>query len=127
MAITRTIARPMTREEDRVAAVTVDMPPSGGFSIHASRVVTGRANDGSIVGSPRGGAQIARSSARISSETVTLASGAIVRVTDIVEALDLLADRWGAEDDAARAQGPAPRPEAGTQQVGRPDADRPIV
>jgi len=103
MAVTRNIAKPMTREEDRVGSITIDTPPSGGYSIHMRRVITGRANDGSVVSAPRGGAQVDRDSTRVTSETATLASGTIVKLADIIEALDVLADRWVAEDDVARA------------------------
>jgi hypothetical protein len=108
MAITRNVARPVTKEEERLERAVLSSRPDGTYSLQVQRQVLGKTAQGDIVSARGTPHAIERASSVVKDETATLASGAVIRLADIVEALDILADRWSAQDESARN---TPKPE----------------
>jgi hypothetical protein len=121
MAITRNVALPVTKEEERLERVVLAARPDGTYSLQVHRQVLGKTAQNVIVAARGAQHPIARASSVVKDETATLASGTVIRLADIVEALDILSDRWSAQDEAERNTPlTAPEPIVGERFAGRP-------
>jgi hypothetical protein len=123
MAVTRTIAKPVVKEEERLESAILTVRQDGSYALSVRRQVLGRAQNNELLSVRRAERPVERASGEVANETVTLASGTVIRLVDVVEALDLLADRWAGED-VARAEEARNRPEpvvGRRAEAGRPE------
>jgi hypothetical protein len=107
MAVTRNVARPVTKEEERLERVVLAARQDGTYTLQVQRQVFGKTAQNDVVSARMADHAIERASSVVRDETATLASGAVIRLADIVEAFDILADRWSAQDETGRANAAA--------------------
>jgi hypothetical protein len=106
MAVKRPIANAAVEEEERTLRVTIETPRSGAYSVSVIREVLRKDSGGRALSSELVPQPVDRKVANVIQETVTLASGTIVKVVDVMEAISLICDRWASEDVTARSATP---------------------
>ena len=110
MARTITVDKPVTKEEDRLERVVLAARPDGSYTLRIDRQVLGKTASNEVVAVRRNPIPIERRSSQIQSESITITGGVTLTIPQIIEAFELLGDRWMAADEIERAKPPRPPP-----------------
>jgi len=110
MARTTTVDKPVTKEEERLERVVLASRPDGTYTLRIERQILGKTASNEIVAARRSPFPIQRPSSEIQAESVMITGGVTITIPQIIEAFELLGDRWAAADEIQRAKPPIPPP-----------------